>query len=250
MKKPINLGFLGQKPLGETCFDILSQAGDFNISFGVSNYSKENWWKNNGIYQSCRRLSIPFVDNSYRAEDKIAKLIKGSSCDFIISIQHSWILSKKLIDSVNGKAFNLHLAPLPEYQGWHGPTHAILENRKRFGVTLHWLTESVDKGEIAYFSEFSIFKDDTAVSLYQRAEKHGVKLFRKLIKDLASGKEPPRFQRNSAGRFYSYKELESFKDLTKLKDQNEKNKRIRALWFPPFEPAYEIIEGSKRLLSP
>ena len=76
MKKPINLGFLGQKPLGETCFDILSQTGGFNISFGVSNYSKENWWKNNGIYQSCRRLSIPFVNNSYRAEDKIAKLIK------------------------------------------------------------------------------------------------------------------------------------------------------------------------------
>ena len=61
--------------------------------------------------------------------------------NMIISIQHPWIISKSILDAVDGFAFNIHFGKLPEYRGHHLGIHSILNGEKTFTTTCHWMAQ-------------------------------------------------------------------------------------------------------------
>jgi len=52
--------------------------------------------------------------------------------------------------------YNYHPAPLPEYSGSSNYINAIKDEVKKYGVTLHKMTNEVDKGEIIKKIEFNL----------------------------------------------------------------------------------------------
>lgn len=247
----MNILFLGQKPLGQRAFSMLLEAQEegFRLAGAVSNISTENWWRDNAIYRLCEERGYPFISNEKRNHDAILECIATHQVDCLLSVQHGWILPEPVIEAVGGRAFNLHLSPLPDYKGWHGPSHAILDEREMFGVSLHWLTREVDAGEMAYYADVPIRPDDTAHSLYGRCEEAGLALFTELVKTLKNGKTPPRFRREGEARFYGPQDLEKHKAVTLPTDPEQVARVARACYFPPFEPAYILHEGRKIYLT-
>lgn len=73
--------------------------------------------------------------------------------------------------------FDLHPGPLPEYRGSFARTHAILNGEKSFGVTVHYLSERVDRGDIIGELQFPVLSSETALSLDTRAQLYGYALF-------------------------------------------------------------------------
>ena len=136
--------YLGQKPIGERIFFSLILPFMNKNLIVCSNKNKSNWWNSNKIYNYCRINKINFIDNCKRNENLIIKFIKSNKINCILSVQHKWILSKKIISGVDGNAFNLHLASLPEYKGSCGLNIALLNNKKSINATLHLLTKEVD----------------------------------------------------------------------------------------------------------
>ena len=64
-----NIMYLGQKPIGEKCLKILSDAvgSNINISAVVSNPLKESvWWGSNAGYEYAERNRVPFISNIKR----------------------------------------------------------------------------------------------------------------------------------------------------------------------------------------
>lgn len=117
-----------------------------------------------------------------------------------------------MLKEVNYNAFNLHLAKLPEYKGYNSFNHAILNGDKRYGVTLHWMSECVDEGYAAYEDDFAIEATDRAYSLYKKAEETGYELFVKFISDLLSGtvSKERTFQ---GGRFYQRNTINTLRKI-------------------------------------
>ncbi len=96
-----------------------------------------------------------YISNSNNNEDKIIATVRKLNIDFLISIQYRWILSSRVIESVNGRAFNFHYGKLPDYRGHHLAIHAILNQEKKFSTTCHWMIEKVDRGgEESYFENY------------------------------------------------------------------------------------------------
>lgn len=61
-------------------------------------------------------------------EDKISiEEVKGINPDFIISYNYRYIISKEIIDFVNGNAINLHISYLPYNRGSHPNIWSFLE---------------------------------------------------------------------------------------------------------------------------
>lgn len=242
--------FLGQKPLGEACFDILLKNQDIEIIGVVSNADPQSgWWGTNKIYQKCISEKLLFCDNKTKNEEEIIKLIEGKKPDYLISIQHPWILSSKILKLLHYQAFNLHMAKLPDYKGWNGFSHAILNEDTEYGVTLHWISDQLDEGDCAYEESVSIDEFDTAFSLYNKAFKVCVELFYKLLDDIGSN-AVPKYPQKNGGDLYKKNSLEEFKYIPLAKLSKDSLKVIRALHFPPYSPVYTVINGIKISLTP
>ena len=101
-------------------------------------------------------------------EDKItADDVKELSPDFIISYNYKYIISKEIIDYVKGKAINLHISFLPYNRGSHPNIWSFLEATPK-GVTIHYVNEGIDTGDIIVQKEVFIDEDkETLKSSYE-----------------------------------------------------------------------------------
>ena len=245
--------FLGQKPIGERCLKIISNSCGENLQIAAIVSNKDGnsvWWKNNEGYQYAARHNIPFIDNSKRNADEIKACIKENDINFLISVQHGWIIDKETLSMVNGNAVNLHLAQLPEYQGNFSFNHAILNGDKKYGITLHYMKEEVDTGDYVMMPTFDITEKDTAYSLYNKSMDLAEEAFKDFIKMLSSGEELPRNKMSGTPRFYARNSIDGLRMISDISDKKEVRAKAHAFYFPPFERAYAVIDGSKYYVEP
>lgn len=249
----LRIMFMGQKPVGELCFEQLwkRRNNHYRIAAAVSNMDKtEVWWNGNNIYETCKGEDILFIDNSKRNEERIKEVILEKDINFIVSVGHGWILSNKILELVDYKAVNLHLAKLPEYQGNFTYNHAILNREEKYGVTFHWMTEKVDLGDHVFVKEFPVSDSDTAYSLYLKSVNEGVALFGQFIDLISEGKELPREQMSGEQHFYSRNSLDGLREMNGSDNLEDIARKSRAFYFPPFENAYFMINGKKYFVYP
>lgn len=245
--------YMGQKPIGEKCFKILidNQNVNYKVVGLVSNQSCEKvWWHSNDIYRYGLKNGLPFIDNEHPNEDKVIELIRKEKVNFVISVGHNWILSEEILEIVKYESVNLHLAKLPEYKGNYTYNHAILNNEGEYGVTLHWMDKMVDRGDYIFAEQFKITDEDTALSLYEKSNKIGQKLFEKLIICIKEDMNIPRNPMEGEGKFYSRGSLQGLREISNLYDTDEIQRKSRAFYFPPFESAYVMISGKKFYIIP
>lgn len=239
--------FLGQKPLGEKCFDLLRRKLD--VCGVVTNTTQDVWWGSRGIYDQCIGTSLPLIDNAEQHEKNIAQLIKDREIDTLISVQHSWILSDALLELVNYRAFNLHNAKIPDYRGYNACNHALLNGDQTFTSTIHWMVPKVDMGAIAFEEVLPIATNETAQSLFDKAQDAGFRVFELLVDCLVETRDIPKIPLVGEGHFYGRNDLEPSRQIQNPHDPEEVDRKSRAFHFPPFEPAYILVNGEKQHVS-
>jgi methionyl-tRNA formyltransferase len=225
---------MGEKPLAEDCLrDLLQRNCEI---LGVCTREKDAglWWGKNRIKDIAYENEIPILKRS-----EVEKL----KPDLLLSVLYPFIVEESVIASA-GKAFNLHLAPLPEYKGCNGGSHALMRGDKRFGVTLHEMTAALDRGRIVEKRYFSLSLEDTSKSLYQKAVKTGGEVWRDQIENILRG-NPPCEDIEDDG---SQPNPRSSLDCKLIPTQSPRETIydfVRALDFEPHEPAYFMIHGEK-----
>ncbi len=236
--------FLGQNLIAQNCLKVLCEeqySDNLELVGLVTNECTNEYFTS--IINSNKDYIV--ISNSERNEAGIIKIIVDNNIDTLISVQHPWIISEKILDLVGYHAFNLHNAKLPEYKGHNTISHAILNGDMEYTTTLHWMVPKVDNGEIAYTETSKIEKEDTAYSLYHKMLPLAAKVFRQLCDDLNSVSRIPRQPLSGISKFYSKKEIERLKKIEKVSDYAEVDRKARAFYFPPHEPAYYILSNEK-----
>ena len=248
-----NILYLGTKPIGEECFSELvnRQWKGLQLSAVCSHEKYDNYWyQGNSIYIYAQEKGIPFISNEKRNNEKINSVIHDQKIDLIISVGHPWIIPEDILISVNYNAYNLHLAKLPDYKGNFTYNHAILNEEKEYGVTLHKMVANVDEGEIFQMPIFPIARNDTAYSLYMKSLKLGVKIFVDFLTVLASGDGVMLQLQQGHGNFYDRHSLDGLRLINNVNDFPEVDRKARAFYFPPFENAYFYMCGRKYYVLP
>jgi methionyl-tRNA formyltransferase len=240
------VAFLGQKVIAEQCLRLLL-APEWTSCLEVVALVSDDTFA--AKFRDSLSADARFIGNAARNEDEIVAAVASLGVDTLISVQHPWILSGGVLDAVNGFAFNLHNAKLPDYRGHNSISHAILDGVSMYTTTIHWIDRRVDLGCIAYEETISVSPEDTAFSLYANAAEASVRNFRKLIEGIASA-QIPRIPISGEGRFYRRRDIEPLKRIRSLDDAVEVDRKSRAFYFPPHEPAYIELGGRKYFVSP
>lgn len=111
--------------------------------------------------------------------------------DMIVTCAYGQLIPKVLLDLPKYGCINVHASLLPKLRGG-APIHkAIIKNYPRTGVTIMYMVEKMDAGDIISQVETIIKKEDTVGTLHDRLSLMGTKLLLETIPKIVSGNINP-----------------------------------------------------------
>jgi len=114
--------------------------------------------------------------------------IKALKPDLVCVVAYGIILPKSFLKIPKLGCINLHPSMLPNYRGPAPIQWAILNGDKKTGVTIMYLDEGMDSGDIIIQQEVDIDKDETTGELWNRLSSIGAKLLLKVVRNIDDGK--------------------------------------------------------------
>jgi methionyl-tRNA formyltransferase len=118
--------------------------------------------------------------------------LRGTGVDLLVSIACPQRFGAALLAVPRLGAINLHGALLPRYQGLLPSFWVLAKGEAETGVTVHWMDEAIDHGDILLQERFPIGPGDTVHSLVTRSK---VGVGRRLLVDAID-----RIERGTASR--------------------------------------------------
>jgi len=116
---------------------------------------------------------------------RIGAQLKYLKPDLIVVAAYGQILTKDILALPKYGCLNIHASLLPKYRG-ASPIHAaIAAGEKQSGVTIMWMDEGLDTGDILLQEAVTLRRHETAESLHDRLAKIGAD---GLIKAIRSSK--------------------------------------------------------------
>jgi phosphoribosylglycinamide formyltransferase-1 len=144
-----------------------------------------------------RMTEVIVFDRSqlYGGED-INNMLKERGVDFIVLAGFLWLVPGTLIDLYRGRIVNIHPALLPAYggRGMYGNNvhRAVLQNGEReSGITIHYVNEQYDEGDIIFQARCEVKHDDTIASLAARIHQLEHAFYPEVVERLLLGEKPP-----------------------------------------------------------
>jgi phosphoribosylglycinamide formyltransferase-1 len=130
--------------------------------------------------------SISFNRKDFYESEKVINLLVNKEIDFIVLAGFLWLVPQNILNKFDGKIINIHPALLPKYGGkgmFGDHVHkAVLENNeKESGITIHYVNEKYDDGDIIFQEKVSVDTIDTVESLANKVHELEYKYFPKVI---------------------------------------------------------------------
>ncbi|MDC3412895.1 methionyl-tRNA formyltransferase [Terrihalobacillus insolitus] len=121
--------------------------------------------------------------------------------DLIVTAAFGQILPKELLDAPSFGCINVHASLLPELRGGAPIHHAILQGRKETGVTIMYMVEKLDAGDILSQKHVRIEETDHVGILHDKLSEAGAALLKDTLPKLFLGEIEPVKQTESEATF-------------------------------------------------
>ena len=118
-----------------------------------------------GAAKRAQKLGIPHVNIKSAEEEQIIQLFNAWRVDLIVLAGWMRIVSPKLINAFPNRIINLHPSLLPKYKGLHAIEQALNSGDDVTGVSVHYVNEELDGGEVILQEEVPILPEDSVESL-------------------------------------------------------------------------------------
>lgn len=160
---------------------------------------EEVWWPS--VAELARGCNIPTFAPDNINEQRWVQRIGELRPDFIMSFWYRTLVKRPILEIPTRGALNLHGSLLPKYRG-RAPVNWVLVNgEQQTGVTLHYMVERADAGDIVAQAVVPIDSQDTALDLYRKLARATREVLRAAWPLLRAG-TAPRVPQNEAEATY------------------------------------------------
>lgn len=238
--------FMGTPEFAIPSLKVVSKNTDLRAIF--TKEDKVNARGNKIIFSPVKQFGI---DNEIEViqpkkvkDEKIIKKIKEINPDLIVVVAYGKILPKEIIDIPKYGIINVHSSLLPKYRG-ASPIHsAILNGDTESGVSIMYIEEGLDSGDVILQESCDILENDTLGTLHDKLKDLGAIGLKKALKLIEAGKVEATKQDESLATFVK----PITKEQTKIDWNNTKEvifNQIRGL--NPFPAAYTFNEKNENI---
>ncbi len=128
-------------------------------------------------YFSVKSIAVNSSIDFYKIEDvnspDFISRLQTLDIDVIVSVAATQLFKKDILNLPKMCCINLHSSLLPEYRGVSPSFWTMLNGEEKTGVTVHYMDEKIDSGDIIIQNVINIEKDDTVKMLNEKVADVG-----------------------------------------------------------------------------
>jgi len=165
--------------------------------------------------------------------------IRALEPDIIVVVAYGQILPRAILEVPRTACLNLHASLLPRWRGAAPIQAAIAAGDRETGITVIYMDEGLDTGDILRQDKIAISPTDTGGSLHDQLAQIGPEALLESLRLLASGKAP-RIPQDNALATYAPKLNREAGRIDWSESAEVIERKIRA--FNPWPGAFMLIE--------
>ncbi len=173
----------------ESLSELLDLGADVRLVVTHEDAPGEKIWFRS-VAERARAAGVPVIaPDDVNADDAVAA-VAAARPELLFSFYFRQMMHPRLLALAPRGALNLHGSLLPRYRGRAPVNWAILRGEKETGVTLHYMDEKPDHGDVVAQRRVAIARDDTAQTLTRKLAAEARLLLREVYPLLVAGRAP------------------------------------------------------------
>ena len=161
--------------------------------------------------------------------------------DMIVTCAYGQILPKELLEYPRYGCINVHASLLPKLRGGAPIHHAIIDGYQETGITIMYMSEKMDAGDILTQARTTITSSDTLESLQHRLSEMGKELLLSTLPDVFS-QTIKAIPQNVDEVTYGYNITREEEKINFHRSKEEIDRLVRGLY--PVPCAYTTLDGT------
>lgn len=170
--------------------------------------------------------------------EEVYEKLKSIDAELYVVVAYGKILPQKILDLPRLGCINIHASLLPSYRGAAPIQWAIIDGRKKTGITTMLMDSGLDTGDILKKYEINIEDDETGGSLFEKLALLGAKAIVDTIENLDN--IVPVKQKDTDTKYASVLQ-KSMGNIDFSKDRDYIERLVRGL--SPWPGAYSSLRG-------
>jgi len=161
--KKLKIGYFADGPWSHEAFKQLIQDDGINISFICVRFDTED----DILKGYCQKYNIDYLKNKNINSKEFLDTVSRYDCDLFVSMSFNQIFKKEIINTPKLRTINCHAGKLPFYRGRNILNWALINDEKEFGITVHYVDEGIDTGDIIMQRSYPITDSDDYSTLLE-----------------------------------------------------------------------------------
>lgn len=182
--KKIKIGYFADGPWSHLAFEKLIADPSLEVVFIVPRTDT----KDNTLMNFAGMYHIDYLTPVRINSEEFYQKAKEYECDLFVSMSFNQIFRKKIIELPLLKSINCHAGKLPFYRGRNILNWALINDEKEFGITVHYIDEGIDTGDIILQKCYPIKDTDDYSTLLKISHKECADILYEAIKLIQAGK--------------------------------------------------------------
>ncbi|TWO22529.1 methionyl-tRNA formyltransferase [Campylobacter hyointestinalis] len=167
MTKRLKIGYFADGIWAHNAFLKIIEDDNFEIAFIVPRFDT----RDQILKEFATKYNIPFIISENINSPEFLNKIKKFNCDIFVSMSFNQIFRSEIINLPKFKTINCHAGKLPKYRGRNILNWVLINDEKEFGISVHYIDEGIDTGDIILQKTFGISDNDDYASLLSLAHK-------------------------------------------------------------------------------
>ena len=182
--------FMGTPDIAATCLKKILSAGTDVVAV----YTQPDRPKGRGmklVYSPVKEVAlennIPVYQPLNFREEETVQQLRDLQPDVVAVVAYGRILPRSVLDIPPKGCINVHTSLLPQYRGSAPYQWAVLDGLEETGVSVMYLSEGMDEGDVIDSRKTPIGPDETAGELLDRLAQLGADLLCDTLHRLSEG---------------------------------------------------------------
>lgn len=161
----IRIGYFADGPWAHQAFELLVRDKTIRILFICVRYDTED----KILKKYAIKYGIDYIRDRNINSDTFIEKVEKYRCDLFVSMSFNQIFKSQIINLPHLKSINCHAGKLPFYRGRNILNWVLINDETDFGITVHYIDEGIDTGDIILQKTYVISDDDNYSTLLEKA---------------------------------------------------------------------------------
>jgi methionyl-tRNA formyltransferase len=161
----LNIGYFADGPWSHTAFERLINDKEIVVSFICVRFDTTD----ETLKNYCIKFNIEYLKYKNINDKKFIEKVSQYNCDLFVSMSFNQIFKTEIINLPKYNTINCHAGKLPFYRGRNILNWALINDEKEFGITVHFIDEGIDTGDIILQRDYQITDNDNYSTLLERS---------------------------------------------------------------------------------